>query len=251
MRHAPTPPRPGPGPGARPPAELSAASGLRLDAFRAEHVADRIARALTVESVESAEELAALLRRDAAARERFRRSVAVSYSGFFRDPDQFDALEHRILPALLERRGRVRAWSAGCANGLELWSLAVLLSRLGALESAHLLGSDLLEENLAVARAGVYDVVHVSPALRGRVRWERRDLAHDPPPSGRFDLVLCRNVAIYLDPAAKPHLYRTLAAALAPGGVLMLGRSERLSAPAALGLRRLEPHVYDRVAPGA
>jgi chemotaxis protein methyltransferase CheR len=250
MRHAATPP-PGPGAGAGPPAELSAASGLRLDAFRAEHLAERIAGALVAEGVDSAEGLAAVLRRDARARERFRRSVAVSHSGFFRDPDQFEALEHRILPALLERRGRVRAWSAGCANGLELWSLAVLLSRLGALETAHLLGSDLLEENLAVARAGVYDVVQISPALRARVRWERRDLAHDPPPPGRFDLVLCRNVAIYLEPAAKARAHRTLTTALAPGGVLMLGRSERLGDPAALGLRRLEPHVYGRVASSA
>jgi chemotaxis protein methyltransferase CheR len=247
MRDAATPPRRGQEPGAGPTAELSAASGLRLDAFRPEHVADRVERAIAAERVSSAEELAAILRRDPGARERFRRSVVVSYSGFFRDPEQFEALEHRILPRLLERSARVRAWSAGCANGLELWSLAVLLSRLGALETAHLLGSDLLEENLAVARAGVYEVVQISPALRRRVRWERRDLVHDPPPAGRFDLVLCRNVAIYLEPAAKARLHAVLAGALAPGGVVMLGRSERIGDPAAFGLRRVEPHVYGRV----
>jgi chemotaxis protein methyltransferase CheR len=227
-------------------AALSAASGLRLEAFRDEHVAERIDRALAAEGVDGNEELAAILRRDASSRERFRRSVAVSHSGFFRDPEQFDALETRILPRLLEHAGRLRAWSAGCANGLELWSLAVVLNRLGVLESAHLLGSDLLEENLAVARAGTYDVVEIAPALRRRVRWERRDLAHDEPPAGRFDLVLCRNVAIYFEPAAKARLHRMLAGALAPGGALMLGRSERLSDPAALGLRRVESHVYER-----
>jgi chemotaxis protein methyltransferase CheR len=247
MRHAATPPRPGREPGAGATAELSAASGLRLDAFRPEHVADRIGRALVGDGVASAEDLAALLRRDPSARERFRRSVAVPHSGFFRDPEQFEALEHRILPPLLERSGRLRAWSAGCANGLELWSLAVVLSRLGALDTAHLLGSDLLEENLAVARAGVYDVVHIAPEPRRRVRWERRDLVHDPPPAGRFDVVLCRNVAIYLEPAAKARAHEVLARALAPGGVVMLGRTERIGDPAALGLRRVEPHVYARL----
>jgi chemotaxis protein methyltransferase CheR len=227
-------------------AALSAASGLRLDAFRDEHVADRIERGLAAEGVEGADELAAVLRRDPRSRERFRRSVAVSHSGFFRDPEQFDALEHRILPRLLEHSSRLRAWSAGCANGLELWSLAVVLSRLGVLDGAHLLGSDLLEENLAVARAGTYDVVEIAPALRLRARWERRDLAHDEAPAGRFDLILCRNVAIYFEPAAKSRLHRMLAGAVAPGGVLMLGRSERLSDPAALGLRRIESHVYER-----
>jgi chemotaxis protein methyltransferase CheR len=193
-----------------------------------------------------AEQLAAVLRRDRRARERFRRSVAVSHSGFFRDPEQFEALEERILPRLLEHSTRLRVWSAGCANGLELWSVAVVLSRLGALDGAYLLGSDLLEENLAVARAGVYEVVEISPAQRLRARWERRDLALDPAPPGRFDLVMCRNVAIYLHPDAKARLHRLLVGALSPGGVVMLGRSERLGDPAAPRLRRVEPHIYER-----
>ena len=227
-------------------AALSAASGLRLAAFRSQHVADRVDRALAAERLATTDELAATLRRDHVARERFRRSVAVSHSGFFRDPEQFDALELRMLPRLLEHATRLRAWSAGCANGLELWSLAIVLTRLGALDSAHLLGSDLLDENLAVARAGVYDVVEITPVLRRRAQWERRDLVHDPPPPGRFDLIMCRNVAIYLAPAAKSRLHRMLGDKLAPGGVLVLGRSERLGDPAALGLRRVEPHVYER-----
>jgi chemotaxis protein methyltransferase CheR len=225
---------------------LSAASGLRLEAFREEHVADRIDRALAAEQLASAEDLAAALRHDERARDRFRRSVAVSHSGLFRDPEQFEALEQRVLPRLLEHATRLRAWSAGCANGLELWSLAIVLNRLGALDDASLLGSDLLEENLAVARAGVYDVVEITPALRARARWERRDLVHDAPPGGRFDLILCRNVAIYLEPAAKARVHRMLAGALAAGGALMLGRSERLGDPASLGLRRVEPHIYER-----
>jgi chemotaxis protein methyltransferase CheR len=227
-------------------APLSAASGLRLETFREEHVTDRVDRALAAERLDSVENLVARLRGDERARERFRRSVAVSHSGFFRDPEQFEALEQRVLPRLLEHRDRLRVWSAGCANGLELWSLAVVLNRLGVLDDAHLLGSDLLDENLAVARAGTYDVVEIAPALRRRVRWERRDLARDEPPSGRFDVVLCRNVAIYFEAGAKARLHRMLAAVLAPGGVLMLGRSERLSDPASLGLRRMEPHVYER-----
>ena len=244
MHHAATPRGQGSGAGAL--TALSAASGLRLESFRPEHVDDRIDRALAGERLATVDELAALLRRDDRARARFRRSVAVSHSGLFRDPEQFEALEQRVLPRLLEHTTALRAWSAGCANGLELWSLAIVLNRIGVLDSARLLGTDLLEENLAAARAGVYDVVEISPALRGRARWERRDLVHDPPPPGRFDLVLCRNVAIYLEPAAKARLHRTLAEALAPGGVLMLGRSERLGDPASLGLRRVEPHVYDR-----
>ena len=227
-------------------AALSAVSGLRLQTFRPEHVADRIDRVLAAECLPDAHALAARMRGDGRVRERFRRSVAVSHSGFFRDPQQFEALEQRLLPRLLEHTARLRMWSAGCANGLELWSLAVVLSRLGVLQRSRLLGSDLLEENLVVARAGAYEVVEITSALRWQAHWERRDLVSGPPPAGRWDLVLCRNVAIYLTSAAKARLHGVLAAALAPGGVLVLGRTERLSDPDVLGLRCTERHVYER-----
>ena len=227
-------------------AELAAACGLPLNALRPEHLRDRILRALGAEELADLDALAERLRHDECARARFRRSVAVSHSGFFRDPEQFEALESRVLPRMLEHRDRLRVWSAGCANGLELWTMAVVLSRLGVLERTELLGSDLLEENLAVARAGVYEVVEISAALRSRPRWERRDLVNDPPPEGEWDCILCRNVAIYFEPRAKARLHRALAAALSAGGVLVLGRAERLSKPDGLGLRRVEPHIYER-----
>jgi chemotaxis protein methyltransferase CheR len=147
---------------------------------------------------------------------------------------------------MIERSRRLRVWSAGCASGLELWSLAVVLGRLGGLDGAYLLGSDLLEENVAAAGSRAPAIDGIAAANAGRLRWERRDLVRDPPPAGRWDLVLCRNVAIYLEPEAKGRLHRMLAGVLAPGGVVMVGRAERLTDPAGLGLSRLEPHIYER-----
>ena len=113
----------------------------------------------------------------------------------FRDPEQFKLLEEVLLPRLLAGGTRLSVWSAGCSDGTELHTLGLVLARLGVLDRTVLLGSDLLEENLALARAGDY------PAeVRARMRWERRDLAADGPPPGRWRLVLCRNVAIYLSP---------------------------------------------------
>ena len=83
----------------------------------------------------------------------------------------------------------------------------MVIRRLGVLDRAALLGSDLLEENLTVARAGVYDVVEITPALKARARWERRDLTLEAPPGGRFDLIMCRNVAIYFEPATKARVH--------------------------------------------
>ncbi len=227
-------------------AALGRAVGLDLHALRPDHVDARVMRALERLGLRDEAALVARVRSDAGARTAFRRSILISHSGAFRDPEQFALLERQLLPPLLERPGTLRVWSAGCANGLELYSLGLVLERLGALERSLLLGSDLLEENLEAARRASYPELTVPAALRARTRWELRDLATDGPPPGHFELVLCRNVGIYLAPRARAELQRTLAAALARDGVLLLGRSERLEAPAALGLEQLGPNAYRR-----
>ncbi len=230
------------------PAALSAAADLDLSAYRERHVQERIQRALEREHMSSVAGLARLLRADADARRRFRRSVAVSVSGVFRDPAQFELLERELLPPLAAAGGRIRVWSAGCADGSELYSVALLLVRLEALDRSFLLGSDVLEDNLEAARRGVYAGVAAPESIRQRLRWERRDLVRAGPAPGKWQLVLCRNVAIYLAPAARHALYRGLADALARGGVLLLGRSERLTDPRGLGLELTAPHAYRRLA---
>lgn len=225
--------------------ELERVSGLPLTTFRDEHVEEQVARACRRFEVADATALARVLRADDAARRRFRRAIAISYAAMFRDPHQFALLETELLPRLLVGPGRISAWSAGCSDGAELYSLGVLLERLGALDRALLLGSDLLEENVQVAHAGAFD--GVSEAVRARVRFEQRDLVADGPPPGRWRLVLCRNVAIYLGGAARRTLYANLTEALARRGILLLGRSERLIDPAAYGLRAIAPHAYERV----
>lgn len=227
---------------------LSAASGLDLTSFRAEHLAERVRRGLARERAADVAELVRVLHRDEDAARRFRRSVAISVSGLFRDPAQFDLLERELLPPLVATGRRLTVWSAGCADGSELASVGLVLERLGALDRAVLLGSDVLEENLELARLGRYGDVAVPPTVRSRIRWERRDIVRDGPPAGRWRLILCRNVAIYLSAEAKRTLLARFADALAPGGVLLLGRSEWIVAPKALGLERAGPHAYRKAA---
>ncbi|MEX2644855.1 MAG: CheR family methyltransferase [Gaiellaceae bacterium] len=231
---------------AAPTRALSEAADLELSAYREEYVRGRVLRALDREGVAHEAALATLLADDAEARSRFRRSVAISVSGLFRDPAQFDVLEQELLPPLVADGRRLRVWSAGCADGSELYSVAVVLDRLGALERSSLLGSDLLEENLAVARAGVFGQTAFDARMRARLRWERRDLVRDGTAPGPWSLILCRNLAIYLAPDAKDRLHERLAASLAPGGVLLLGRAERLARPGELRLERAGPHAYRR-----
>lgn len=223
---------------------LSDAVDLELPAYREEHVRERVRRALDREGLAHEAALAKLLSHDSDARGRFRRSLAVSVSGLFRDPAQFDLLERALLPPLVADGRRLRVWSAGCADGSELYSVALVLDRIGALERSALLGSDLLEENLAAARAGGFADAQFESRVRARMRWERRDLVREDAAPGPWSLILCRNLAIYLAPAAKEALHERLASALAPGGVLLLGRAERLARPRELGLERAGPHAY-------
>lgn len=225
---------------------VAAAAGIDLAAYRTDHVEERLQRAFVREEVGDTAALARRLRADPAARERFRRSIAVSVSGLFRDPEQFELLEAEVLPALIAQGRRLSVWSAGCADGTELYSVALVLERLGALAGTLLLGSDVLEENLAVARRGGAIDPDVARRIGPRLHFEQRNLATDGLPAGKWSLILCRNVAIYLAPEPRAQLHRALVGSLAAGGMLMLGRSERLARPDALGLERTWPHVYRR-----
>jgi chemotaxis methyl-accepting protein methylase len=123
-----------------------------------------------------------------------------------------------------------------------------MLRRLGALARSRLLGSDVSAGRVELARRGAMVSAMVRREARPVLRWERRDLLREPPPPGAFNLVLCRNVTIYFEPAAQRTVYVKLAAALGPGGILMLGTSERLLGPGRFGLAEAGPHLYRRVA---
>lgn len=224
--------------------ELAAVVGLPLAVYRPDHVLRQLERARAREHADSWRELLTVLRQREDARVRFRRAIAVSVTGIFRDPEQFDLLERELLPELAQRFRRLRVWSAGCSDGSELLSVALLLERLMLLERSFLIGSDVLPENIAAARSLVGPR---SAQLRGRARFEVRDLVGSDAPPGRFALVVCRNVGIYLHPEAKERLHRLLVAGLSRGGILLLGRSERLSRMAELGLERAGAHAYRRL----
>lgn len=220
---------------------LARAVGVDLELYRPEHVEERVRRALERTRTRDAAALAALAALDPRVRAKVRRAVAVPVTGERRDPHQFDLLE-QLLPELVGGRPRVAVWSAGCADGSELLDVALLLERAGALDRSLLLGSDMLEENIAAARART-DVPH---DVLSRLRFDVRRLPTDGAPQGRFEIVLCRNLAIYLTVHARDRLHTVLADALAPGGVLLLGRSERIADAARLGLDRIDSYAYRR-----
>ncbi|MCO5167373.1 MAG: chemotaxis protein CheR [Planctomycetes bacterium] len=180
-------------------------------------------------------------------------ALLLHVTGFFRDARVFEALRAAVLPALVERPAPLRCWSIGTATGEEAWSVAALLeeARPGAWE---VLATDRDPESLAVASAAAYpadaldgapawaraaalepgaggDALPLRAALRGRVRFARHDLlgarlAPSEAVLASFELVLCRNVLVYLDDRMRPLALARALAALEPGGALVLGAAE-------------------------
>ncbi len=173
-------------------------------------------------------------------------------TSFFRDMAMFDLLDRIVLPGLAEKRAttrRLRIWSVGCSTGQEAYSLAMMLRDAGARWDGWLidiLATDISAATITRARKGSYtrfeiqrglpvrtmlrwfsetgDEWTIDPALKRLVRFGAHNILDVAP--GRFDLILCRNVLMYFQPDARTRAFDRLAAAIEPGGVLMLGAGE-------------------------
>ena len=220
---------------------LGAACGLDLEAFRPRHVARTVDRAVARLGLDGPAALVRAVTADDALRGRLRRAVAVSTSGMFRDPAQFELLD-RLVGDRAHAGRPLRVWSVGASDGSELCSVALLLQRRGLLDGAALLGSDLLPENVALARERAGERLG---AAASAVRFEARDVVRDAP-AGTWDVVLCRNVLIHLAPDARRSMLDHVVGALAPGGLLLLGRSERLPRDGRRGLDDAGQNAYRR-----
>lgn len=183
-------------------------------------------------------------------------AITINVTDFFRNASHFQALARNVLPSLLEaRRGRpVRIWCAGCATGEEVYSLALLARRVAPerIRPVMITGTDLDGRALDVARKGRYplarlqqvpekerlawfvpdgDALCVGRGLKRLCRFQEANLLRDPAP-GPADLVVCRNVLIYLDPKQQAHVLEVFHRALSPGGYLALGAVERAAGQA-------------------
>ncbi len=171
-------------------------------------------------------------------------------TSFFRDTAVFDMMVEAVAAA--EEQGRrVRIWSAGCSTGQEPLSLAMLFAERQEATGApmpEIVASDISTAALARARSGRFSQFEIQRGLpiRRMMRWFEGDgsewiarpellrhiafrqinLVADRPPGGAFDLILCRNVMLYLNPVPKAGAFDRLAHALAPGGLLVLGAGE-------------------------
>jgi chemotaxis protein methyltransferase CheR len=211
---------------------------------------------------------ASVLRRDREELDRFLDRVTINVSQLWRHPEQFEVLSGVVLPELAQA-GRIRAWSAGCSYGAEAYTLAAVCRLAAPTALTAILGTDIDRRAIERARDGSFSADDVRDAppnalarfftmdgdrwrptseLRALVAFERGDLLRLRPPAGVYDLVLCRNTVIYFNEEVRDALHARLAAALRPGGVLVVGATERVNAPEAVGLRATAPFTYRKAA---
>ena len=196
-------------------------------------------------------------------------AVSVGETFFFRHPDQFRWVAQEWIPELLaSKRSGVRAWSAGCATGEEAYSIAAcLLDAMPRGATVEVLGTDLLERNVAAARDALYGAWSRRPSgpqlhplfreqpggkalIEDRVRQVTRFHLHnllEQAPAGPFDLVLCRNVLVYFSPEAVRVAVQHLVDVLAPGGAVLFGPMDLPETPRGLALAGApELQIYRR-----
>lgn len=201
---------------------------------------------------------AAMLREDPAEVDRLLHTISVRVTGFFRNPDSWQRLRDvMVTEGTGAARGSIRAWSMGCATGEEAWTLGMLLTdhaaRQGGIpvEQVRIHASDMDPQALVQAEAGRYlppaavairevmlrnhGTIHggcfeVEPELRPRLSFRREDLTTVANTPESCDLVCCRNVLIFLGREGQRRMLDAAFRALAPGGLLMLGRTESLVA---------------------
>jgi chemotaxis protein methyltransferase CheR len=205
-----------------------------------------------------------VLKSDTTALEDFLDRVTINVSHLWRNPEQWDVLEKTIVPELAAT-GTLRAWSAGCSYGAEAYTLAAVCKTAAPSARTKIVGTDIDPRIVERARRGEFsqedvrtsppaalhrfferagDVWRPKAELRAMVSFEVGDLLRIRPQTNAYDLILCRNTVIYFNEDVRDALHERLATALRPGGVLVVGATERVNTPAAIGLTAAAPFTY-------
>ena len=249
-------------------------SGIRLSQEKKVLVATRLAKRLRQLELAGYGEYCQLLRSPAGQEEIpfLIDRISTNHTHFFREMKHFDFLREVIFPAWQTTSGRqdvpFRIWSAACSTGEEPYSLAIHLAEHSA-PAWQIEASDISTRVLEIAERGIYEAgklagisgelvrrhfqkgvgewqgqFRIKENLRQRIRFHHLNLLQPPYPFQQpFHVIFCRNVMIYFDRPTQEELIGHLAEQLRPGGYLMVGHSESLSA-IKHALQPIQPAIY-------
>lgn len=244
--------------------KISRERGVSCGSYKDKCLKRRIAVRMRARGVHTYDDYAAILDRDAHEYQELLDALTINVTKFFRNVETWNALRPH-LEGLARRRPQLRVWSAGCASGEEPYTIAVLLAEVdvpGLIDAtdvdrlslertrqAKYPDAAFTEMPAALKRRYFRDGQPVE-SVRDIVRVHAHDLTREPPPHPPYDLVVCRNVVIYFERRAQERLFQVFVDALAPGGVLLLGKVETLFGPARDRLTLVDPRerIYTKPA---
>lgn len=235
--------------------------GLAMSSSKKPLVSARLARRLRQQNVVNFKDYLARLNGPDSDTERSNllSLLTTNVTQFFREPHHFETMRKDVLPALIQKAregGRVRIWSAGCSNGQEPYTLAMVVQDMcpdvNRLDF-KILGTDIDPVVVNTAKAAKYpadEIAQISAeykslvpkldadgrlpeSLRSMITFGVLNLIEPFPFKGKFDAIFCRNVAIYFDTPTQQKVWQAFQRSLNPGGYLFIGHSERMSGPAA------------------
>ena len=252
--------------------QVHARTGNDFGQYKRSTILRRIQRRMQLNDIASLEEYLDFLRTGNAEAIAMFNDILIGVTNFFRDRPSWKALAETVIPALFENKASnaaIRAWSIGCATGEEAYGMAMLLLEHAATLDKHfeiqVFASDLAEVSLAHAREGLYPTAieaDVSPErlerfftqqgnhyrvkreLRDMVMFTNHNILRDPPFS-HIDLIVCRNLLIYLRREVQDNIFEIFHYALNAGGFLFLGNSESAdSVPTLFNLMDKTHRIY-------
>ena len=220
----------------------------------------RLDRRMAIHQIDAISDYVKYLQNNAEEVDALFRDLLIGVTRFFRDDEAFKALEGTVIPRLVKGRandGVVRVWSLGCSTGEEAYSIAILLreavTRLERPAKLQVFATDIDPHAIAVARSGIYppgiaedvsperlsrffvaeptgsntepQAYRINKNIRDILVFSEQNVIKDPPLS-KIDLIVCRNLLIYLSTDLQRKLIPLFHYSLKPGGFLFLGTSE-------------------------
>ncbi len=188
-------------------------------------------------------------------------AITTNETLFFRDKGPFELMQHKILPELIDARSsqsqiktRIKIWSAASSTGQELYSIGIVIKELLKNDPNYvftMLGTDISDAAITQASYGKYnrfeierglekrylqkyfslvgDFWKIKDELRAMVSFKKLNLMQPFTSLGKFDIIFCRNVAIYFTLTDRKKLFNKLADSLADDGYLVIGSTESLT----------------------
>ena len=253
--------------------------GLFLQPSKKALVHSRLAKRLRALNLATFEDYCILLNKSEGEAERphLLSALTTNVTHFFREIHHFDFLKDVLMPQLLDKAqsgNPIRLWSSACSSGQEAYSIAAALVAAAPKVSQYdikVLATDIDPQVIQTAKAAVYPtefIATIPPAwrdlltgttrprgsefeinsdLRKLVSFGELNLIADWPMQRKFDVIFCRNAAIYFDKTTQARLWRRFADVMVDGGHLMIGHSERLSGPAEALFKSVGITTYKKV----